>query len=298
MKFKNSLIFNISGGLGKNIIATAVVKALKKQHPSKDIIIVSPHRDAWLNNPNVKEIVSIVHPKDEQVFYAQNGLDSENSILKLEPYSSEDYFYKRKNLAAIWCDLYDIPYKKEKPELFITDEETESAKKKINFKDGDKIFIVQPSGGAPGQPYPISWARDLPLPIADEVCEKMKKAGYRVIHIRRKDQKPLKDTEWFELTARETFALIQLSNKRLLIDSFAQHAAAALNKPSVVTWVANSPKVFGYDIHTNILPEVKPSFRHTIDSFLEPYNIIGALHEYPYDTDRIYSVKKILEELK
>jgi len=66
----------------------------------------------------------------------------------------------------------------------------------------------------------------------------------------------------------------------------------------VVTWVANSPKVFGYDMHTNILPEVKPSFRHTIDSFLEPYNIIGALHEYPYDTDRIYSVKKILEELK
>lgn len=297
MKITNSLLFNISGGLGKNIAAIAVVKALKKKYPSKDIIVSSAHSDAWTNNKDIKNFISISTPQEEEAFRKESLENSDNTIFRLEPYSSEDYFYRRKSLPEIWCDVYDIPYKGEMPSLTIEEAEIQSVKKKASIGSSDKIFLIQTSGGAPQQPYPVSWARDLPFVIAEEVCLKMKEAGYRVIHLRRKDQRELKNAEWFDLTMKEVFALISISEKRLFIDSFAQHAAAALNRPSVVTWVANSPKVFGYTMHTNILPSIEPEFRHTIDSFLEPYNILGALHECPFNTDRIYSVDSIIEAL-
>jgi len=42
---KKYLVFHIEGGIGKNIMATAVVKAVKKQHPDREIIVVSPILD-------------------------------------------------------------------------------------------------------------------------------------------------------------------------------------------------------------------------------------------------------------
>jgi hypothetical protein len=297
MKITNSIIFNIAGGLGKNIAATAVVDAIKKKYPERDIIITSFYRDAWVHNKNVKDIVSIMTPQQDAQFYKDHIENSDNLVFRLEPYSSEDYFYRRKSLAEIWCDLYDVPFNNETPSLHVLDTEILSAENKINKKPDEKIFLIQTSGGAPNQPYPVSWARDLPFSIAEEVCLEMKNRGYRVIHLRRRDQRNLQNAEWFDLTMREVFALISKSQKRLFIDSFAEHAAAALGKPSVVTWVGNDPRVFSHPIHTNLLPEIEAGFRHKIDSFLEPYNITGALHEYPYATDRIYSVKKILDAL-
>ena len=44
-----------------------------------------------------------------------------------------------------------------------------------------------------------------------------------------------------------------MSKKRLLIDSSVMHIATALNLPSVVTWVGTNPKMFGFDIHNNIM---------------------------------------------
>jgi hypothetical protein len=45
----------------------------------------------------------------------------------------------------------------------------------------------------------------------------------------------------------ELFSLLLVSQKRVLIDSCLQHAAAAaaLGLSSVVLWVGTSPKVFG-----------------------------------------------------
>ena len=53
---KKYIVFHIEGGIGKNIMATAVVKAIKKQHPDREIIIVSPHSGLWLNNPDIYRI--------------------------------------------------------------------------------------------------------------------------------------------------------------------------------------------------------------------------------------------------
>jgi hypothetical protein len=90
-----------------------------------------------------------------------------------------------------------------------------------------------------------------------------------------------------------------MSQKRLLIDSFVQHACAALNLPSTVCWVVNKPNVFGYAIHDNIecMPFTRPyDYRH---SYINPFNIIGDPVEFPYNHEgEIFDVDAIIKSLK
>ncbi len=83
------------------------------------------------------------------------------------------------------------------------------------------------------------------------------------------------------------------------MDSFLQHTAAALNKPSTVLWVANSPKVFGYELHDNILANPHTNKPDLKSSVFSKYNIIGLLEEFPYNDEKeIFDVDKVIESLK
>ena len=52
----------VTGGIGRNIMATAVVKNLNTEFPEKDIIVVAGCPDVFLKNPNVKRIINIGQP--------------------------------------------------------------------------------------------------------------------------------------------------------------------------------------------------------------------------------------------
>lgn len=90
-----------------------------------------------------------------------------------------------------------------------------------------------------------------------------------------------------------------MSDKRLFIDSFAQHTAAALGLPSVVCWVANVPSQFGYDMHTNIManePTLEPELRNAV---LSKYNTNGPETEFPYNNEEeIFDAETLIEALR
>jgi hypothetical protein len=98
---------------------------------------------------------------------------------------------------------------------------------------------------------------------------------------------------------RALAVLISMSSKRLFIDSFAQHTAAALGLPSVVCWIANKPSQFGYDMHHNIFanaPTLKPELRNSVFS---RYNITGQVTEFPYNSEEeIFDAGNIIEALR
>jgi hypothetical protein len=90
-----------------------------------------------------------------------------------------------------------------------------------------------------------------------------------------------------------------VSKKRLLIDSFAQHACAALNLPSVVCWIGNSEGVFGYDTHQNIKSNnwtKKPELRN---AYLGLFDISGNPLEIPYQNEsEIFDADVLIEALE
>ena len=96
----------------------------------------------------------------------------------------------------------------------------------------------------------------------------------------------------------ELVSLLLHSEKRLLIDSCMQHAAAALKMPSVVLWNGTSPKVFGWDMHTNIQAK-KPAKFKLPNSVLFDFDFTGVEAEYPYvdEDDEIFDFDKIIEAI-
>jgi hypothetical protein len=272
-------IFHVEGGCGKNIVATAVVKSIKAAYPNHKIIVVTAYPEVYLHNPNIYRVFRF---GNIPYFYEDYIKDKDSKVFRMEPYHSEDILYRRKSLAEIWCDVFDIPCVDKKPDIFLTERELIFVQNKVQ-KNGP-ILLVQSNGGAEQQGHPYSWSRDLPPAFAQEIVDSVKGNFDKVLHIRRDNQPALDGTYQVSDNFRNLFCYITLSDKFLCIDSFAQHAAAAFNKPATVGWISNSPVVFGHDIHTNIIASGAESFRHRIDSYLESDDWTGGrFHECPYD---------------
>lgn len=284
------LIFQIDGGIGKNVVATSVVRAISNKYPDRKIIILTAHIDIWLCNPRIYKVLEF----GKTPYFYQDYIHQKDTILMLQdPYRCEDYIYKRKHLSEIWCEMYDIEWDGEKPELYFTNLEYDFLQTLINKQK--PIFLIQCSGGSEHQNHKYSWARDIPPQIAQQIVDEMSK-DYRVIQVRREDQVALNGCEYLSLNPRQLAMTIILSDKRLFIDSFMQHASAALGFQSTVIWIVNDPKVLGYQTHNNISVEFNNG--DIRNSMYEAYDILGDPINLANIPNELFDVKKILETLK
>lgn len=288
------IIFVVNGGAGKNIIATAVVSALKKKYKENRIIVVSGYDEIWLYNPDIWRVYKF----NELAYFYDSFIEGKDPIIfSHDPYHSEDYILRKKHLIEIWCDLCGVSYNGEKPIVKFSQLEIKVAESWAT-QFNKPLFFLQTNGGAPGQQLNVSWARDLPLNIAEEIVKKYKDK-YTILHIRRDDQPALNDTILHNPSLRDLMVTFLFSSKRLLIDSFPQHLSAALQQQSTVCWIANDPNVLGYSIHDNIKASSKIIEENNRFSFLEKYDITGNVRQFPFQNmESIFSAKQIIESLE
>jgi hypothetical protein len=284
------VIFHSEGGHGKQIMGTAVIRAIKKAYPDRKIIWTTAWDGPAFYNPNVWRFYSF---GQHQYFYT-DFVNADTKIFRQEVYFTEDHLLKRKHLTQSWCDMYGIPYDGYKPELYLNPRELEIARDKIK-PDNRPIMLLQTHGGAPtGQYSKKSWFRDMPVEIAQKLVNYFSKS-YRILHLRAPEQPILQGVEYLSLPYRELYAVFPLSTKRLFIDSFAQHVAAALDLQSTVVWIGNKPEVFGYPENINILPNAQYINELTKFSYLEDFSIDGQIQQFPYDTVNVLDINKIIE---
>ncbi len=284
------VIFHSEGGMGKQIMATAVIRAIKKQYPDRKLIWVTSWDGAAFFNPNVWRFYTF---GQMQYFYT-DFINADTKIFRQEVYHTEDHILKRKHLTKSWCDMYGIPYDGYKPELYLNPRELEIARDKIK-PDGRPIMLLQTHGGSPnGQYSKKSWFRDMPIEIAQKLVNYFSKS-YRILHMRLPEQPALDGVEVLNLPHRELYAVFPLSTKRLFIDSSSQHIAAALGLQSTVLWIGNKPEIFGYPENINITPSASYINELTKFSYLEDFNIDGQIQQFPYDTVNLFDINKIIE---
>jgi hypothetical protein len=286
-----NIIFQINGGIGKCIMATAVCTAIKKKHPDSNLIVVSAYPDVFLNN---KEVDRAYVFNGFSYFYDEYINDKEFLIFANDPYLETGHIKQDEHLLKTWCKMFGLKYNGEKPVINLTQREIKYFQNK--FASDKPIMLLQTNGGAQTD-HKYSWARDLPSTTVVKVIEQFKD-NYNIIHIRREDQLSYNNTTPVTDSFRALCVLLTMSSKRLLIDSFSQHAASALELPSTVCWVSNKPEVFGYDLHDNITANeftTKPELRN---AYLSKFNITGELIEFPYNSeDEIFNVETIIESL-
>jgi hypothetical protein len=284
-------VIQIEGGVGKNVMATAVVRAINKKYPEHKIVVVTAHPDIWLNNQRIHKVIQF---GTMQYFY-NDYIEDKNSLVFLQdPYKTSDYIYRRKHVTEIWCELCGIDWDDATPEMYFTQLENDFCQTMIS-KDERPILMINAFGGAENQQHKYSWARDIPPVIAQRVIEQVSDR-FRVIQIRRQDQMVLNNAESYITNIRQTALMLLQSDRRLLIDSFMQHAAAAFGLKSTVLWGCNSPIVLGYDIHNNIYGNFQKG--DLKNSVYEPYDIIGDPTQIVSSPANMFDVDSIIKSLE
>ena len=291
-------IFHLQGGIGKHIAATAVAKAIKNNHPDRKLIVVCAYSDIFINLSFVDRVFNI---GNTSYFYQEYIQDKDSIIFHHEPYYTTNHIHKRKKLIENWCDLYNLKYNDETPELKFNKLQFDVSKTVWGRKK--PIMVLHTNGGmmtTDAKPY--AWTRDMPTDIAQELVEHYKK-DYHIFQITKINSPKLKNVEHVFATPEQSLSLMELfsiflhSKKRVLIDSCMQHATAAMKRKSTVLWNGTSPKVFGYELHDNICTDIPYDFKLP-GSYLFDFDFNGNEVEYPFADDvKLYDINKIIESI-
>jgi hypothetical protein len=249
-------VFHIEGGIGKNIVATNIVRAIKKAHPERNLIVVAPYPEVFVHNPNIYRVYKTgMCP----YFYEDYIKDKDTIVFKHEPYNSNEVITRKTNLAKAWCGSLALEYDFNKPELYFNQIEEQNAQLLAqNYSNNKPLVAVQINGGMGNVPKHINfnWFRDLPpryvIPIIDKYKDK-----FTFVQVKSGNQIQLDNCTQLDLTLRELFLLLSQCKTAIGIDSVTQHVMACFNKPSLVCWVGNSPIVYGYSMHTNVMSNLE-----------------------------------------
>jgi len=281
------VIFHVDGGIGKNIMATAVVKAIKKAHQDRSLIVVSSHSRVFLNHPDVYRFYQA---EGTQYFYEDFIAGKDSVILKSDPYYQTGYVNNTHHCIKAWILQCGLEYNNEEPIINLTDQELQLAQKHYG-KWGKPILAIHPMGGAGDGG---SWVRDMPDNLTLDVVKEFNDE-YKIISIKSDTQPSIDGVDF--ITApdiREAFALIAVSSKRLFIDSFAQHAAKALKLTSTVVWPINKVRKLGYSFHDNIVSTFPKITTNPNNHYLHEDDISGELSSSPFPANAKIFDKKII----
>ncbi len=305
-------VFHVQGGLGKHIAATAVAKCIKNNYPNRKLIVVGVWTDVFMNLPFIDRVYQLGNTS----YFYQNYIENKDSLIfHNEPYFTTDHIHKRLPLIQTWCKMYGLNYNGEMPELHFNALQKKISKE-VWVKDNGKgekskakkpVMVIHTNGGmVTPDAKPFMWARDMPYDIAQQIVDKYHKK-YTIYQCTKQNSEKcvnahIVDYGFYEgamqLSTMEFLSVILHSDKRVLIDSSLQHAAAALKLPSVVLWNGTSPKVFGYDMHTNI-ETIKPHNFKLPGSYLFDFDFNGAEHEYPFDdSEDLYDINEIFKAIE
>ena len=87
-----NIIFSIDGGIGKSVIATAVLKAMRKKYDKAYIIVVTAYPDVFINNPNANKVLNF---NQLNGIYSNYIMDKDCKVFMADPYTSSDFITEK-----------------------------------------------------------------------------------------------------------------------------------------------------------------------------------------------------------
>lgn len=288
-----NIIFICDGGIGKNISSTAVVRAIKKKYPKKNIIVLAGCPEIYMHNPNVKRVFNFNNP----IYFYEDFVNDESMVVKVEPYFHYDYINKKKNVVECWCEMLEIECDGIEPDIYFNPSELDAAKLFAQeIAQGKELVLLQWVGGkVPAQPnddkaFKIALAemfkRAMPKDQAQAITNYLtNKRKAVVVNIAHPNFPPIGNCKTPAFPIRVLLSLLNEASFFIGIDSFLQHAAAArqINKKGIVIWGGTSKTCLGYDIHENLEIEACPTPAcHRPNSFLFDLHSNGTIWECPH----------------
>lgn len=301
MADKKYCIFQVQGGLGKHIAATALAQVIKRTHPDRELICVVAWPELWASLPFVYR----AFPLGNTSYFYDEYIDGKDSLIfAQEPYFTTTHINKTHSLIESWCKMYGLDYQGEQPIVKINPEQKKAIRNFYEPKfEGKPFLLMHTNGGLFTNERPFCWSRDMPIEIANKVVKHFIKSHF-IMQVKRPASPRIEVDGVFvrdeQLSNTELIGLLELTDKRLLIDSSLQHGAAAFGLPSTVLWNATSSVIFGHKLHDNIQAKEKPQ-KSLPGSYLFDYQFDANENEYPYedeDMSDLYNVDQIIASLE
>jgi hypothetical protein len=293
------VIAQCQGGLGKHVIFTAFLQVVQKAHPTSKIIVVCAWPELFASLPFVHRVFPL---GATQYFYSEYIEDQNSMIYAQEPYFWPTHINKTHSLIETWCLMYGLKYDGEQPVIKINAEQRKAIRNFYEPKfEGKPFLLIQSNGGLFTNERGYCWSRDLPFDVATKVANHFKKSHF-VMQLTRPASPKIPDVfiRNEQLSNTELAGIVELSDKRLLIDSCCQHMAAAFGLQSTVLWNATSSTIFGHKLHTNIQAKEKPK-KSLPGSYLFDYQFDANENEFPYEDDdlgELYNIDQIIASLE
>ena len=241
-------VIEVTGGIGKHIMATSLVKWINEKYPDSKIIVVSAYPEVFEMNPRVYRNLHLMQP------YLFEDYIKGKDFRKGEPYSIIDYYRdeNKKHLMYVMPKAYGFNEYNENPEteLYLTKGDEEGGR--IFNENNPRLLTIQVAGGVgPGmngcnKDKIDNSQRDLEFQLSIKVTNELMRKGYRLLQIRTKQERELPGCIQLDTNFRNLFAISKYSKGHVGIDSSMMHTAASLKKPMLIFWGGTHMDNLGY----------------------------------------------------
>lgn len=283
-------IINVEGGLGKNVMLTAILKKFKEQHEYDEVYVISPYHDVFKSC----SVVTDAFPPMQGTLYQELVLDDDCDIFWKEPYSNQRFIKKQCHLFDAWAEELGFTLATDAdeyiPQLDRIAEEyphvKEAADKYLNEWNHD-FCIVQFNGGQ----SPLM-AQDGKVTYNDhqEAIKRNYFKGQRIVELL-KEKYPTATIVHFALPNEPTiegtvkiqvpyltYHLLAAEAKAIVCtDSSLQHLATGVCDNVTVIWGETRPEHFGYACNNNVCAQ------HVLNSqpYFKPLGISPSIVRMP-----------------
>jgi hypothetical protein len=256
-------IYNILGGIGKQIAFTALIPKLAEK---EKIIVLSPYPDIYQDNPFVERSLPMGMP----FVWTDYIQKEENEIFCPEPYHNSRFVHRKIHLIEAFCNELRIEYNDSmRPNIFLPPSFAKDSEKFM--QENGEFIIVQFSGGqsplqadlskqfiTAGQKknYPEKSAQKL----VDEIVKKYPKI--KILNFNLPNEINLQNV--LRISAPYLFYVSLLSKAKAFIgiDSSLNHMSAVTQAKGIVLWCGTSPINFSYSHNVNLFGECSQKNLH------------------------------------
>lgn len=133
-------------------------------------------------------------------------------------------------------------------------------------------------------------AKNYPINYWKEVINILQGKGHTIIQIGVQGEEQLVPNCRFNLPMKELRTLLLAADTFISVDNFLPHMSSYLGKKGIVIWGPSDPKIFGHNLHLNLLKSWKvlrpnqfdiwEGVPYNEDSFPPPTYVIKALEEH------------------
>lgn len=247
------IVLEVAGDASKNIVATTLLKPLQEKYPDRKIVIVADYPDFFVNNPLCYVCYKVGnHPN----FYHTYIEGKDTIIIAQDPYKVSDYIRGKIHLSEAWFRVAGLEYdpKYIKPDIRLNPIYKETAQG--YFKHYKKpLMVIETHAYRNDKTY--NWHTDMPNQLVQNLIV-FYQPDYDIIqitnHLDQRVSQHITTITQDNVHFLEMCFVLQLADKRILVDSFLQHVSAAWDLKSTVLWNSNHPNKLGYSIHDNVLP--------------------------------------------